>query len=278
MLDTTAATKAEPDKRTLFDFLKQQKEDGNGSKTLDDIIAVWESSNSPATTSPVTNSPRLSPPKLAAPTEARTITPPSEKAIVDVRNIPVAPPVPTPPSSPQAVLESEKPAPKAKKGPSEKKATTPKTPPPNVPKSKRPIESLAPGTKSPERLSNGNYCYGCEHDDLVEYGRPHFNAKMCAMENYPNNCSRCERSFLPGKDKTKHCRVQGLWAVHCCRNAMNHRDHECVFALCHDCWVPKSPVKESASKRQRTSTRERKMAKQLFPGERQLKDGRVVAD
>ena len=254
----------------------QQKEEGNGSKSLDDILAVWDASNSP-----MTGSQRLSPPKVAAPAEAPTVTPPSERAIVTVPPaLGGTPALPTP-SLPVDSPNVEKRAPKARSGPGKKKkkAPTPMTPPPKVPKSKRPIETLAPGCKSPDRMSNGNYCYGCDHNDLVEYGRPHFNPKMCAQTNYPNTCSDCKRSLLSGKDKTKHCLIQGIWSVHCCRNAMNHRDHECVFVLCHDCWVPKSPVKEPTSKRQRTyKIRERKMATQLFPGKRQLKDGTVVAD
>ena len=287
LVDTTEKNEAEPEKQTsLLDFLKKQKEEGNGSKSLDDILAVWDASSFPATSS------HPSPPKAAATTNAQTVTPPSEKAIVAVPLIPVATPVLPTPTTPPAISASEKPAPKAKSGPKKKKATTPNTPQankakrpietttPNTPqaaKAKRPIETLAPGAKSPERMRNGNYCYGCDHDDLVEYGRPHFNAKMCAQLNYPKTCSECDRSFLSGKDKTKHCVIQGIWSVHCCRNAMNHRDHQCVFALCHDCWVPKSPVKEPASKRQRTSGRERKMALQLYPGELKLQDGTVVA-
>ena len=270
-----------PTQLTLYDFLKKQKEQGNGSKSLDDILAVWDASSVPK------QSPSLSP-KTAAPTITPTVTPGSDKAIASVHGMGAPPTLPdpmTPPitetPAPKARLPEKpapkKPAPKANqpKPAPPKELTTPKTPT-KLPTSKRTVESLAPGAKSPDRMRNGNFCYGCNHDDLVEYGRPHFNAKMCAQENYPKTCSGCERSLLSGKDKSKHCHIQGIWSVHCCRNAMNHRDHECVYVLCHDCWVPKSPVKEPSAKRQRTRTRERTMASHLLPGERQL-DGRIVA-
>ena len=266
-----------PVQPSLYEFLKKQKEEGNGSKSLDDILAVWDASSSP---------------KTAAPKVTPTVTPASEKAIVAVPGgeclalpnpmtsptlpNPMTPPITEKPAPPPTLPNPipEKPAPKARnpKPAPTKNATTPETP------TKRKVESLAPGAKSPDRMRNGNFCYGCDHGDLVEYGRPHFNPKLCAQDNYPKACSGCKRSLLNGKDKSRHCHIQGIWSVHCCRNAMNHRDHNCVYVLCHDCWVPKSPVKEPSTKKQRTSRRERRMALQLFPGERQLTDGRVIAD
>lgn len=107
-------------------------------------------------------------------------------------------------------------------------------------KRKQRAEDLPPGVLSPERMSNGLHCKGCDHgklEDLTPYGKNYFTPKEFERENYPKECSGCHKSLLPGKDPEKHCKISGIFEVRCCRNSINHSDHQCVFALCHTCWV-----------------------------------------
>ena len=65
----------------LMEFLLKQKEEGNGDKSLNDILAVWDGARgSPKATSEIQ--------------ELATVTPPSEKAILA--------PVGSPPTLPSA--------------------------------------------------------------------------------------------------------------------------------------------------------------------------------
>ena len=138
---------------------------------------------------------------------------------------------------------------------------------------KRHVEALAPGVKSPERLANGLYCKGCDHDKLsafIPYERSHFTVKLCALKNYPKDCSGCNRSLLPGKDKEKFVQIRGIFNVKCCSNAINHRDHECVYALCHECFDMKKEERNSPAKK-----RGMKRSRFFLPGEICLGNGSI---
>ena len=138
------------------------------------------------------------------------------------------------------------------------------------------VEDLQPGVRSPDRLANGLYCHGCDHEklaDFIPYERKHFSAHLCGLENYPKVCSGCNRSLLPGKDKEKFVEIKGVFNVKCCRNAINHRDHECVYALCHACFDLKKLIRNSPKKRRGAGRR----AATVLPGEIRLADGSVAA-
>ena len=113
-------------------------------------------------------------------------------------------------------------------------------------KKRKGIEDLPPYQKSPDRMANGQFCFGCKHTDLEKltpYEQDHFKPSFCSLVNYPKACSFCARSLLPGKDRKLHCPIKGIMVVRCCWNAVNHRDHECVFAMCHDCLIVESDKK-----------------------------------
>ena len=294
LLDTTVIA-PKVDETTLIDFLRKQKEEGNGDKSLDDILAVWDGSQKREGPSTVLTE-QNSPPK-ATPEESVMVTPPSEKAIVSVPDarttgspnpisisVPMARstglPSPTSPSVETPI--AKKTAPKKKPARRSKPAAPPQpaprprsaaTPPP-IP-AKRKAANFSPGEKSPIPMKNGNYSYGCAHQDpesFIEYERLHFNSKLCAQDNYPSVCTKCTRSLLPGGTPKTHCVIKGIESVHCCRNSINHRDHDCVYALCHACWVQCTPAKRGHKRR-----RVRVAARRLLPGEQEDSDGSIRA-
>lgn len=100
-----------------------------------------------------------------------------------------------------------------------------------------------PDTPSRERYANGNYCFGCNHEKIIDpqfvpVDRSFFGDERRAWENYPEKCSDCKKSFYkePGC-----CKVDGTSTAWLCRNAYNHRDHECVFGVCTACRVARMP-------------------------------------
>ena len=102
----------------------------------------------------------------------------------------------------------------------------------------------------------------CDHENLVMYERSHFTAKLCDQDHYPDKCVDCQWSLRPGKGEG-FCVIKGIFNVKCCTNAVNDRQHSCVFALCHSCYscrIP--PTRNSPNKKQRCSSRSSGRAKQ----------------
>jgi hypothetical protein len=151
---------------------------------------------------------------------------------------------------------------RAKTPPSEFAATIKKTP-------ARPEAIKTPGTPrrkkrkadvgSPPRMANGCLQHDCDHSDLalicVEAG--YFTERLLQTDNYPNKCvgDKCNKLFTnkrKGLDLSTYCKVTPYAPARVCRNSMNHRDHQCVFALCHGCFNQKiatSPVKRARKMR-----------------------------
>ena len=117
------------------------------------------------------------------------------------------------------------------------------TPAPSTPKKKKP-EAVSNATeatvgnspRSPQKMENGKPAYMCH--SMVEVGPAYFSKDYLERRNYPTNCSTCKLKLLAGrktKGETGITRVTGTREVKICQNALNHRDHECVHCLCHDC-------------------------------------------
>lgn len=128
--------------------------------------------------------------------------------------------------------------------------------PPSTPINKRKVAvrkdvtELLPGQRSPYKMANGTHCYGCDHENLQ--GFRSYEKNWCTevtsqKENCPKSCADCHLHFY--KDKAKVFAKDKV--VRACPNATNHRDHECVYALCQDCWVKKTEEKGRPSKRAR---------------------------
>ena len=112
----------------------------------------------------------------------------------------------------------------------------------------RSFEGLLPGARSPERKENGNYCLGCDYHDfknLIPCEANYFTPTRLAFDNHPIKCIDCKLLFGKGPKET-HVRVNGLWTVMCCKNAVNHRDHLCLFALCYFCCTMRKEKREVA--------------------------------
>lgn len=129
-----------------------------------------------------------------------------------------------------------------------------------------PFASKLSPPRSNKRMNNGHCPYVCRHDvatELIIFNDQHFTEKLMQQDNYPNRCAECKRPFSTGR-KTKNdkfARVNTNSPVYCCPNAMNHRDHKCVFARCSDCETG------ALAKQTGYSSRKRKQALHLNPGE-----------
>ena len=275
--------------RTLLEFLQTKAKEGSNMSAVD-ILAVWTKEAETTTakdSSPVSPSPNTQGnPSTVSPEQAST----TENACS--YDSPAAAPK-------QPVASSPSPTPKKtrqKRAAPAKKAAieTPKArkgPPKNSKKGKRKASEIDSGSvaavpsptlpvvPSPIRrteVGGSNNHRDCNHDDykdLVAFDRAYFKPQYCQQANYPEVCSRCERSLLPGEDKTKHCTIRGIFTVQCCRNAINVSDHPCVFALCHECFSAKSAERRSPKKAR--SARFKSNA--LYPGEIALANGSVGA-
>lgn len=116
---------------------------------------------------------------------------------------------------------------------------------------------LKPGELSPERMKNGRWAVGCDHDNLDEllsYERNFFSAKIMAeKENeagFPKCCVVCQRSFHPKGDNL--CVINRENPVRACRNAYNHIDYFCTFAMCNACWVTEQEKVNGSQRRSRS--------------------------
>lgn len=137
------------------------------------------------------------------------------------------------------------------------------SPAPSTPKKKKQKtqhwEGLAPGVTSPKRMMNGTYCRGCDHGDaanLTPYEKNYFSVEWCQKENYPTQCHNCKHSLVAGAEG--RCDIGGYKQVHCCQNSINHREHDCTFALCHDCWIQLSQEQVKGGRRQGRRDRTRR--------------------
>lgn len=144
--------------------------------------------------------------------------------------------------------------------------------PPKTPKrnKKSALKLLAPGQQSPERMENGLYCKGCDHKNMTDFvvcEKYRFKEQYLKLKNYPNICAECVRSLAPGTDKTKHCTITDIQQVHCCKNALNHRDHHCVYVLCHECYEKKGAMSSPVRKASRCARRENARRGIALPGE-----------
>lgn len=179
---------------------------------------------------------------------------------------------PNPTASPipavAATLVPKATKPKTKKG--KRKAEEDDAPRTPVKKSRVDISVLPPEAKSPERMLNGLYCYGCDHNQPYEpfyipYERNYFTKDRMSLPNHPTHCANCKKSFgacPSGGNPDDYAVVNGLKRVQACRNAVNHRDHTCVHALCCDCFL-KHPGNASPNLKDRRdrSRRGRKQTK-----------------
>ena len=94
-------------------------------------------------------------------------------------------------------------------------------------------------------MENGLYCKGCDHGKAYEpyyvpYERNWFTKARLSLPNHPTNCAECKKSFLPcpkGGKQDEYAIIGGMHRVQACRNAVNHRDHPCVHALCSSCFM-----------------------------------------
>ena len=264
---------------SLLDILRAEAKKEN-SMTLQDILAVWDGKKgssdkvgvatiSPEAkrtidTTPTSNTPIPPPPPLVERT--LPLPPPLPVATTPTVAVTTPPPAavttPPPPATPPAAAAPSTPAVKTSKG--------------GLCGRKRSLEDLAPGVRSPERMQNGLHCSGCNHNDLkglISYERNHFNTNLCSQLNYPDQCSGCKKSLPRTKDPRACVEIKGVFHVRCCHNAINHRDHPCVFALCHRCWVSKS-AESSSPKKQRAT---RNAGVKVLPGEVLLHDGTIAA-
>ena len=267
----------------MFQFIEDQAKSGS-MMTAQDILAVWTEKKKPTgEVTVVSESPSIS--TVTGASDA-TSTSSSTKSVFPTNAAPVAasPESVSPTNTPTTVHPgSDQPSKTKKKKRTQKRkngAPSVPSPVPTTPATKkRPVENLAPNQRSPERMTNGLFAYGCHHKNitgLIPYERSHFNKELCKQDNYPDSCSGCAKSLLPGSDKTKHCIIKDVFQMRCCHNAINHLDHPCVFALCHHCWSAK--VEESAT--QRAAKKPRRSAKRsrlVLPGEKALPDGTVTA-
>ena len=254
---------------SLLEMLRAEAQKDN-AMTIQDILAVWEgkkgSSKKDEGIKTATISPEASRTIPTTPDTPAQITPTAANQNTPTQSPPelptCTPPVPVAPSP----VATTPPA--------------PSTPAAKVSKSlsgrKRTLEDLAPGVRSPERMQNGLHCSGCHHDDLknlISYERNHFNTNLCSQPNYPDKCSGCKKSLPRTKDPKACVEIKGVFHVRCCHNAINHRDHPCVFALCHRCWVSKTSERGSPKKKRAA----RNSGAGLYPGEILLGDGNVGA-
>ena len=114
-------------------------------------------------------------------------------------------------------------------------------------------QDLRPGQRSPKRMENLTYCFGCDHDNLenlVDCEKNSFTKRRMEQRHYPTHCNDCKESFLKIK-------ITDMLKVRCCKNAINHREHKCVWAVCAPCYDTRAEKLEDSNgrrsrKRQRT--------------------------
>lgn len=275
------AAQEKTNQECLLNYLKEEAKRGS-KMTAQDILAVWEGKKeNPEPVTVVAKEAAAKNPEpvtvVAKKTATKTVSPgtnhrsppttPTVELAPKPASVPAITPTTAPPTTPVVAT------PKARGS----KKSTPRAAPatPMAAKTKkRPVEDLAPGVRSPDRMANGLHCSGCNHDNLkglIGYERNHFNTNLCSQKNYPGQCSGCKLSLPKTKDPKACVEIKGVFQVRCCHNSINHRDHPCVFALCHKCWVESSSSKPSP-KKQRVS---RSRGALILPGEMLLPDGTV---
>jgi hypothetical protein len=156
---------------------------------------------------------------------------------------------------------------KNKKQKSSKAPSTPTIPTPSTPQrttggtsyimSNGKKRVLQPGEISPDKMKNGLWAVGCDHDkldELLSYERNFFTAKILTeKENeaaFPKCCVVCQRSFHPKGDNI--CVINRENPVRACRNAYNHIDYFCTFAMCNACWVTEQEKVNGSQRRSRS--------------------------
>ena len=189
--------------------------------------------------------------------------PPAAGSPVVAKRPTPAPTAPIPPTTTRATNTGKK-ASKGKKASNKplsnrtnnnkRKMASPTVPPPSTP-TKQIISpnDLRPGQRSPQRMENNTYCYGCDHDNLgniVDCEKNSFTERRMEQRNYPTQCNDCKKSFLKIK-------ITDMLKVRCCKNAINHREHKCVWAVCAPCYDTRAEKLEDSNgrrsrKRQRT--------------------------
>ena len=263
----------ESDNNSLESYLKAQAESGS-TMTVKELLDTWQARKpakevivvaeaaSPSTTSSVstitTDTSRETTPKNPAQEPVSEDDPPAT---------PTAPP--TPKAPPTATTTSTAPTIVT----NESATQVPVTPVKKRGRETTNFSKLPPGTKSPERMMNGNHSWGCDHDALkgfVPCDRRYFTKKECEKPNYPTACSGCHGLLVRGVDKTREVPIKGILNVMVCKNAYNHRDHECVYALCFACYQEKLEERRSPKKQRKTNT-----GAKLLPGEVLLPDGQI---
>jgi hypothetical protein len=131
-----------------------------------------------------------------------------------------------------------------------------KTPAPSTPgKNKRKAEVAE--VASPPRMENGCLQKDCDHRDLslICVEATYFTDNAMQTDNYPNKCSECNKLFTSksrGMDFTRYCKITPYANVRVCKNALNHRDHTCLFAYCDGCFngkIATSPIKRTRKRR-----------------------------
>ena len=183
-----------------------------------------------------------------------------------------------------AKLAPKKPA---KKPATKRKASTAKDTVLATPKKgRRSPEDLPPGVRSPFLLGNGLTCVGCDHDNLKELvpcEENCFTEALLLQDNYPTRCVDCEKLLLKGRHPpATHCKIGGILSVKCCKNALNHRDHKCVWAVCTPCHqkredaAKQEQAKHGAHGNKRKSSRMRKERDLINVGETRLRNGDII--
>ena len=86
-------------------------------------------------------------------------------------------------------------------------------------------------------MANNTYCHGCDHEalgNMLDCNPGHFTVDRCEKENYPTHCADCKESFL---ELRKLKKLTDMQPAYCCKNAINHRELECVWGVCKCCYV-----------------------------------------
>ena len=265
----------EDDQDSLLSYLEVQARLGS-SLTPKELLAIWMAKKKPVAevsveeTSNTSSDSSMSSVSTASPTASPEATPTTAIPPTPGLPTPVSPPTTSPTATAVTTEAPSTPKRVPKKTPPKVTKTT--TPPPK----KRSLDDLSPGMKSPQRMANGLHAYGCDHGsgvkDFVGYDKCYFTKKYCSQANYPNLCSGCDGVLVRGKGDSaqKLVKISGIFLVRCCRNAINHRDHPCTYALCHSCWAEKCEERRSP-KKQRSNTI------LVLPGEKLNGDGTISA-
>ena len=263
----------ESDNNSLESYLKAQAESGS-TMTIKELLDTWQARKparevivvagaaSPSATSSVstitTDTSRETTPREAT---EEPVSEDEPTATPEAPQTPEAPPTPEPNSTARTIVTNES------------ATQVPVTPVKKRGRETSAFSKLPPGTKSPERMMNGNHSWGCDHDALkgfIPCDRRYFTKKECDKPNYPTACSGCHGLLVRGVDKKREVQIKGILNVMVCKNAFNHRDHECVFALCFACYQEKMDERKSPKKQRITNPRSN-----LLPGEKLLTDGQI---